>query len=131
MALRSRRDNGVGLTNAAGKAERFASNGFGAAGNSSVFFVESSAAVCDAGDSCAIAGGSTVTAPPGEEKADHDKATNRLQPTTKALTDWLCRVPRMNSFDRTRSEEHTSELQSLRHLVCRLLLEKKKQKKEP
>src|SRR5437899_3400225 len=28
-----------------------------------------------------------------------------------------------------RSEEHTSELQSLRHLVCRLLLEKKKKKK--
>src|ERR1035441_4902898 len=27
---------------------------------------------------------------------------------------------------RCRSEEHTSELQSLRHLVCRLLLEKKK-----
>src|SRR5205814_9080474 len=27
---------------------------------------------------------------------------------------------------RHRSEEHTSELQSLRHLVCRLLLEKKK-----
>src|SRR5205814_7754815 len=26
-----------------------------------------------------------------------------------------------------RSEEHTSELQSLRHLVCRLLLEKKNQ----
>src|ERR1035438_10850842 len=30
--------------------------------------------------------------------------------------------------DSHRSEEHTSELQSLRHLVCRLLLEKKKQK---
>src|SRR5436853_3643121 len=28
----------------------------------------------------------------------------------------------------SRSEEHTSELQSLRHLVCRLLLEKKKTK---
>src|SRR5262245_51168601 len=28
-----------------------------------------------------------------------------------------------------RSEEHTSELQSLRHLVCRLLLEKKKRTK--
>src|SRR5262245_65199268 len=27
-----------------------------------------------------------------------------------------------------RSEEHTSELQSLRHLVCRLLLEKKTKK---
>src|SRR5436853_4743743 len=29
-----------------------------------------------------------------------------------------------------RSEEHTSELQSLRHLVCRLLLEKKKKKQD-
>src|SRR5947208_14958513 len=29
----------------------------------------------------------------------------------------------------TRSEEHTSELQSPDHLVCRLLLEKKKKKK--
>src|SRR5947199_10838954 len=28
-------------------------------------------------------------------------------------------------FFHLRSEEHTSELQSLRHLVCRLLLEKK------
>src|SRR5438093_4208644 len=28
--------------------------------------------------------------------------------------------------DRSRSEEHTSELQSLTNLVCRLLLEKKK-----
>src|SRR2546429_4354201 len=31
---------------------------------------------------------------------------------------------------RRRSEEHTSELQSRLHLVCRLLLEKKKKKKE-
>src|SRR5258705_6900448 len=30
-----------------------------------------------------------------------------------------------------RSEEHTSELQSLRHLVCRLLLEKKKTRDLP
>src|SRR5947199_6641257 len=30
-----------------------------------------------------------------------------------------------------RSEEHTSELQSLRHLVCRLLLEKKKKHRGP
>src|SRR5687767_15629266 len=30
---------------------------------------------------------------------------------------------------RMRSEEHTSELQSLAYLVCRLLLEKKKKKK--
>src|SRR3712207_8227734 len=37
-----------------------------------------------------------------------------------------------SSFDSTinvlRSEEHTSELQSRQYLVCRLLLEKKKQK---
>src|SRR5260370_10402978 len=32
--------------------------------------------------------------------------------------------------DRTRSEEHTSELQSHLNLVCRLLLEKKKKKKK-
>src|SRR5438045_722536 len=30
----------------------------------------------------------------------------------------------------SKSEEHTSELQSLRHLVCRLLLEKKKKKQQ-
>src|SRR5437899_6793309 len=34
----------------------------------------------------------------------------------------------MPSFSSQRSEEHTSELQSLRHLVCRLLLEKKKER---
>src|ERR1035438_10042229 len=33
---------------------------------------------------------------------------------------------RVDSSYSHRSEEHTSELQSLRHLVCRLLLEKKK-----
>src|SRR5262245_62839199 len=32
----------------------------------------------------------------------------------------------VSRMDEVRSEEHTSELQSLRHLVCRLLLEKKK-----
>src|ERR1035438_10771904 len=37
---------------------------------------------------------------------------------------------RVKQLTVVRSEEHTSELQSLRHLVCRLLLEKKKKKKE-
>src|SRR5258705_10143159 len=37
--------------------------------------------------------------------------------------------PIVNGVPEERSEEHTSELQSLRHLVCRLLLEKKKKKK--
>ena len=54
---------------------------------------------------------------------------------TKAVRDSL--VATSSSFDpllvdsdsRPRSEEHTSELQSPDHLVCRLLLEKKKLKK--
>src|SRR5690554_7118136 len=35
--------------------------------------------------------------------------------------------PNLNIFE-SRSEEHTSELESRPHLVCRLLLEKKKKK---
>src|SRR6202522_1006787 len=35
------------------------------------------------------------------------------------------------AFVAERSEEHTSELQSRRHLVCRLLLEKKKKMTKP
>src|SRR5690625_6576246 len=35
-------------------------------------------------------------------------------------------ISRYGSFSGGRSEEHTSELQSRGHLVCRLLLEKKK-----
>src|SRR5207248_10499965 len=38
----------------------------------------------------------------------------------------LCRPVGCISFGETRSEEHTSELQSPYDLVCRLLLEKKK-----
>src|SRR5690625_5756189 len=37
-------------------------------------------------------------------------------------------MPRLNAIPAGRSEEHTSELQSRGHLVCRLLLEKKKKK---
>src|SRR5689334_24192564 len=36
--------------------------------------------------------------------------------------------PHQRGPDQRRSEEHTSELQSQFHLVCRLLLEKKKKK---
>src|SRR5258708_19877329 len=42
---------------------------------------------------------------------------------------WVCfwaSLSRCGSESRDRSEEHTSELQSPDHLVCRLLLEKKK-----
>src|SRR5207253_3402210 len=37
-------------------------------------------------------------------------------------------LEKLRAFGRKRSEEHTSELQSRGHLVCRLLLEKKKQR---
>src|SRR2546429_7216050 len=45
-----------------------------------------------------------------------------------ASTNAVLRVGAFLYAARTRSEEHTSELQSRLHLVCRLLLEKKKQK---
>src|SRR5258708_28944129 len=41
----------------------------------------------------------------------------------------LCDLNRLRHLVKARSEEHTSELQSPDHLVCRLLLEKKKTKK--
>src|SRR5437899_4759969 len=56
-------------------------------------------------------------------------ADQALYPTRGGgwLADWGA-GSRRGSFTVStgRSEEHTSELQSLRHLVCRLLLEKKK-----
>src|SRR5687767_15399667 len=48
-------------------------------------------------------------------------AGSRRSPVRRVGPDWRCRR-------RGRSEEHTSELQSLAYLVCRLLLEKKNNK---
>src|SRR5437660_7928785 len=48
--------------------------------------------------------------------------------TTPSRASWRC--SRWRSTARSaRSEEHTSELQSRGHLVCRLLLEKKKRRR--
>src|SRR5262245_62753880 len=51
-----------------------------------------------------------------------------LTPSTALMCPTTLRnTPRLTgNHTFSRSEEHTSELQSLRHLVCRLLLEKKK-----
>src|SRR2546422_4127126 len=46
--------------------------------------------------------------------------------TAESVTSWLATWMAKPS---NRSEEHTSELQSRLHLVCRLLLEKKKKNK--
>src|SRR5256886_7363577 len=51
-----------------------------------------------------------------------DSATNVYVAGTTDSTDF----PTVNGFQADRSEEHTSELQSQSNLVCRLLLEKKK-----
>src|SRR3989442_597588 len=70
---------------------------------------------------------------------DATTCANQLSTTTSMRRSENCRkqstltcrrlpTPRKNSTDASthRSEEHTSELQSRPHLVCRLLLEKKK-----
>src|SRR2546425_7126078 len=62
----------------------------------------------------AIAAGVVGPLPPVLEEQLADALAMRIP--------WLERV----RFLKTRSEEHTSELQSLAYLVCRLLLEKKK-----
>src|SRR5437660_5075783 len=50
----------------------------------------------------------------------------RLPPSIVLLTFFLRTSSRRSARSFPRSEEHTSELQSRGHLVCRLLLEKKK-----
>src|SRR5207253_7698748 len=47
--------------------------------------------------------------------------------TNSSIAVALCAGARLVNWRNCRSEEHTSELQSRGHLVCRLLLEKKKQ----
>src|SRR2546425_5388478 len=61
----------------------------------------------------------------GLYRSDDGGATWQLAGSDPRITSrswYFCRVT-------VRSEEHTSELQSLAYLVCRLLLEKKKKKK--
>src|SRR2546425_11578822 len=50
-----------------------------------------------------------------------------MEPTPETM-DALMKLNLAAGVDVERSEEHTSELQSLAYLVCRLLLEKKKKK---
>src|SRR5258705_8607389 len=61
------------------------------------------------------------------ERFRHESAARKvLQRDREHAHDPAQHRPQRNEFTERRSEEHTSELQSLRHLVCRLLLEKKK-----
>src|SRR5438046_6262492 len=56
------------------------------------------------------------------------RSSSRSRWATSAPTSPASAWPRPT---RSRSEEHTSELQSLTNLVCRLLLEKKKRGEHP
>src|SRR5947199_7823419 len=49
-----------------------------------------------------------------------------IRPSSRKKESALSMDPPASCSPANGSEEHTSELQSLRHLVCRLLLEKKK-----
>src|SRR5438046_7406097 len=64
--------------------------------------------------------------PPAARGSRHRAADAHHPPPALAPVSELRTVHR----SRSRSEEHTSELQSLTNLVCRLLLEKKKKKKK-
>src|SRR2546422_7232006 len=69
---------------------------------------------------------------PAEQEETEDGAPRRrtkkgiLQLAVIHLRQRLCSSSRALAESLARSEEHTSELQSRLHLVCRLLLEKKK-----
>src|SRR3712207_7221849 len=61
------------------------------------------------------------------------RAAHALDPACDGEFDFACADRARGDADRLhagRSEEHTSELQSRQYLVCRLLLEKKKKKRE-
>src|SRR5687768_18012311 len=68
--------------------------------------------------------------PLSEEERKLSLAATTLLPTDGLVKETAEEVVRGKKSDlaraRSRSEEHTSELQSRLHLVCRLLLEKKK-----
>src|SRR5437899_5525967 len=66
--------------------------------------------------------------PYGEDVQEYAQATRWVPTTCEDEVVALLQQVRRRPARYPRSEEHTSELQSLRHLVCRLLLEKKKKK---
>src|SRR5262245_63297470 len=70
--------------------------------------------------------GAPTRCPSSRRTADAVHVENQHQGESEAARPGRLRVRCEPAADPDRSEEHTSELQSLRHLVCRLLLEKKK-----
>src|SRR5205814_8325246 len=69
---------------------------------------------------------SAVSSPTAETRTRRLPPATTVPPRTRAPVSFEAAFDSPVIVDSSRSEEHTSELQSLRHLVCRLLLEKKK-----
>src|SRR5207244_13473002 len=74
------------------------------------------------------------SSPPVRRRLEHAPGCSKSSDTTSsrrrlrgAMRRWS---PTSHASGRPRSEEHTSELQSPDHLVCRLLLEKKNIRKQ-
>src|SRR5947208_3898538 len=66
---------------------------------------------------------------PGSARLRSRSSRSPGPPGRRSRPSRSARTARARRSSTTRSEEHTSELQSPDHLVCRLLLEKKKQNK--
>src|SRR5207244_12829592 len=64
----------------------------------------------------------------GWRGSERTRTWNFLTVAAARCTKAICSQSSSETVTRRRSEEHTSELQSPDHLVCRLLLEKKKKK---
>src|SRR5690606_41710489 len=71
---------------------------------------------------------SSITKVPGRLSESKRKLRRTRQRAGASYS--MTRSSLATSPSRSRSEEHTSELQSRENLVCRLLLEKKKKKQE-
>src|SRR5690625_5756377 len=69
------------------------------------------------------------TAAPGQTAVLDRQLQEREQLTDDGDHDRFAHYVRKDKVTQARSEEHTSELQSRGHLVCRLLLEKKNRDK--
>src|SRR5437660_7003440 len=82
----------------------------------------------------AVASDRVALLPPARVSSDvlleRAEPTRPDQPPPSLETGQLSTNPQTEGPAAARSEEHTSELQSRGHLVCRLLLEKKKKKIE-
>src|SRR5690554_7061671 len=66
-----------------------------------------------------------------EEESDEEEVVTKSEPAPQPVVEEKPQPEETpKEVEQPRSEEHTSELQSRPHLVCRLLLEKKKKNKK-